>query len=82
MNTLSLVMNEVSPCDNCGYSDSCKNKKLACLAFVSYVVSGRFNIKFRKNPDNIIYSKVFEDGLSRVELRELKSSLKNKRIST
>ena len=76
MSILQDVMNEICPCDNCIYNEACKNDKLACIAFAQYVVYGRFDIKCRKNPDVIIYSKVFEDGLTKIELKEFKRKLK------
>lgn len=66
-----LVMDEPCPCDDCSFSDLCRDKAHACQAFATYVhsLSGNAWLKKSRNPSRSWYLAAME-----LELAESKAA--------
>jgi hypothetical protein len=60
------ISREVCPCDNCEHKDVCAHEDMACTAFVSFVLRGKFSLDTPRAPSYKVFDRVF----SKVDFNE------------
>jgi hypothetical protein len=60
------ISREVCPCDSCEHVEKCAYEDMACTAFVSFVLRGKFSPDTPKAPSYKVFDRVF----SKVDFNE------------
>lgn len=67
------VFEAPAPCDECSQRVECAENELACRAFSGYVISGVMYDHTARNPNRVLFNKIFNDEDPRAIIGFLKT---------
>ena len=73
------VFEAPAPCDECSQREYCAENEVACRAFSGYVINGVMYDHTLRNPNRVLFNKIFNDENPRAIIGFLKTLQDNQK---